>query len=178
VPFYDQSKAAGVEQPPSRDSMWFAIGAGVVFGLLTASFWFGKGGFLLAVVLIAIAAVIVMVFTPHDLDLGVARLISLVATAVIILLLLLSGLPLVVAEVLSPIAQSLQGSGNIGVSAELLWLIVVAILVIGAIAWWVVSFFFTADPRKVIVAGLILGLASFPVVGMLAQGAMRNPGGF
>ena len=160
-------------QPNGSELPWLLTGFGFLISLLAIGFWFGEAGVKAFTIGLLFVAFIVTVLVPRSFPVGIARVAAFIMLVGLVMLVSCSGLPLLVAEALSPVAQRLQDDGgNIGVSINAGWLVVVFCICAAAIIWSVASYFSRSVP-KILLAAFVLALASFPIVGVFAQKMAR-----
>ena len=163
-----------VDRPNDRLWMWIMISVGVVIGLITMSF-LSDGHVLPYLLLVGGALILLTIAWPRSFPVGLARLAAFVITVLLIFSLWVSGLPLAIAEFLTPAAQHMQDKGgNLGVSANMVWLTVVVIVMFVLVGYSVVCYF-TRSITLILLSAFILALAVMPILGVISQEAVRNP---
>src|SRR4051812_30727325 len=118
-PFLGPKRSEGI-------SIFTIFGSIVAFVL--ASFVFGRPGIIGFFVVLLIAAIIVWVVTPRDISVTLARVVAFLIWAVLFMLMFLTGIALLIATLLSPIAQAMQDSGtHAGATVNFIWLFVMVV---------------------------------------------------
>lgn len=160
-------------EPKDHELAWICVGFVFLTVFLALSFWFGGGAAGCWVALAAVIMLIVTMLTPRELPVGLSRLGAVLILAVLVVLETISGLPLLIANALTPLAQAMQDNGgNLGASANLVWLVLMALLFVVAAVWAVISYA-SSSPKRIMLSAAVLAVACVPIAGLIAQEMTR-----
>jgi hypothetical protein len=155
---------------PGQYGPWGLAGALVALALFVMiDYFFSHAYTVQYLVIVVLIVVIVAIVLPPDMSRAVARVIALGLTILLVWLLWWSGLAFAAAEASSEVAQGLQDNDNsalakIGNIVNGSWMIFMIVGVVVSGIWW-----FSKKPWLIVLSGLLLALALFPLVGIAGQ---------
>ena len=131
---------------------------------------FGKTGVLTYLMALIIAVIVITWLMPRDPRIKLARATATILVVLAVILMFVSGLPLLVATVLHPVGQNLQNRGSDAAMGGLVaWVGGMVVLSIVLTVLSGVWYFSKSSVFRVLLSALLLTIALFPVVGVIAQ---------